>query len=61
MRENKRLNKLFLKYLYEGKADRIIETLATKYRVLTKEKQEINGLLEYLKNNREGIYSSQRL
>jgi len=59
MRENKRLNKLFLKYLYEGKADRIIETLATKYKALTKEKQEINGLLEYLKNNREGIYGSK--
>ena len=33
--------------------------LATKYRVLTKEKQEINGLLEYLKNNKEGIHGSK--
>jgi hypothetical protein len=29
-RENKRLNKLFLKYLYKGKTNRIIEALATK-------------------------------
>ncbi|RLB74183.1 MAG: hypothetical protein DRH15_15665 [Deltaproteobacteria bacterium] len=59
MRENKRLNALFLKYLYEGRAERIIDTLATKYRALTKEKQEINNLLEYLKNNKEGIYGSK--
>ena len=59
MRENKRLNTLFLKYLYEGRAERIIDTLATKYRALTKEKQEINNLLEYLKNNKEGIYGSK--
>ncbi len=59
MRENKRLNTLFLKYLYEGRANRIIDTLATKYKALTKEKQEINNLLEYLKNNREGIYGSK--
>jgi len=59
MRENKRLNTLFLKYLYEGRANRIIDTLAIKYRALTKEKQEINNLLEYFKNNKEGIYGSK--
>ncbi len=59
MKENKRLNKLFLNYLYQGKANRIIDTLAAKYRALTKERQEINNLLEYLKNNKEGIYGSK--
>ena len=59
MRENRRLNNLFLKYLWQGKANRIIDTLTSKYRVLTKEKQEINNLLEYLKNNEEGIYGSK--
>lgn len=59
MRENKRLNNLFLKYLYEGRANRIIEVLATKYQALTKERQQINNLLEYLKNNKEGIYGSK--
>jgi hypothetical protein len=59
MRENKRLNKLFLKYLYQGKANRIIEALATKYQVLARERQEISSLLEYLKSNKEGIYGSK--
>jgi hypothetical protein len=59
MRENKRLNKLFLKYLYQGEANRIIETLATKYQVLARERQEISSLLEYLKSNKEGIYGSE--
>jgi hypothetical protein len=59
IRENKRLNNLFLKYLYEGKANRIIDILASKYKALTKERQQINNLLEYLKNNKEGIYGSK--
>jgi hypothetical protein len=61
MRENRRLNNLFLRYLYQGKANRIIDTLATKYRALTQERQEIHSLLEYLKNNKEGIYGSKEL
>ena len=59
MRENKRLHKLFLKYLYEGEANRIIDILAEKDEALTKERKEIKNLLEYLRNNLRGIYGSK--
>lgn len=61
MRKNENLSRLLIRRLYEGKGATLVKLLESKMNSLTKEREEIDKLLGYLRHNQEGFYGSQEL
>jgi len=58
MGHNEALSRKLISRLYEGKGEKIVPLLSAKVAGLSEEREEIGGLLEYLKNNQEGFYGN---
>ena len=58
MGKNEIMSKKLISLLYEGKGEEIVSLLSAKMKGLREEHEEISRLLEYLSNNKDGLYGN---